>query len=232
MDTGVLLVPCASGPSANERHHQRTKEAPCLVAVQVAVIDPLPLFRDGAVAALAAAGHAVQTPADVMAWIREVRGAVVVLTVRAEADWALLAEAVGLGSSAASLVVLLEEESTAAGVRAVRAGAQSVLARQVSAEALRRAVAAVIDGQAVLPALVVAALVAGVGIDADSARVLSAERLSWLRALAAGSTVAQLADQAGYSERAMFRLLRSLYRDMGVGGRVEALLRARDEGWL
>jgi DNA-binding NarL/FixJ family response regulator len=67
---------------------------------------------------------------------------------------------------------------------------------------------------------------------AGSARVLSAERLSWLRALAAGRTVAQLADQAGYSERAMFRLLRLLYQDMGVGGRVEALLRARDEGWL
>jgi DNA-binding NarL/FixJ family response regulator len=202
------------------------------VAAQVAVVDPMPLFRDGAVAALAAAGHAVQTPADVVAWIRQVRGAVVVLTVRAEADWAVLTEAAGVGSTAASLVVLLDEESTAAGLRAVRAGARSVLARHVSAEVLRRTVSAVIDGQAVFPALVVAALVAGVGIDAGSARVLSAERLGWLRALAAGSTVAQLADQAGYSERAMFRLLRALYRDMGVGGRVEALMRARDEGWL
>lgn len=208
------------------------KEAPCLVAVQVAVVDPLPLFRDGAVAALAAAGHAVQTPADVVAWIRQVRGAVVVLTVRAEADWAVLTEAAEAGSTAVSLVVLLEEESAAAGVRAVRAGARSVLAREVSAEVLRRTVSAVIDGQAVLPAPVAAALVAGVGIDAGAARVLSAERLSWLRALAAGTTVAQLADQAGYSERAMFRLLRSLYRDMGAGGRLEALMRARDEGWL
>ena len=114
----------------------------------------------------------------------------------------------------------------------MRAGARSVLARQVSAEVLRRTVSVVIDGQTVLPALVVAALVAGVGINAGSARMLSEERLSWLRALAAGTTVAQLADQAGYSERAMFRLLRSLYRDMGVGGRLEALMRARDEGWL
>ena len=125
------------------------------MAVQVAVVDPLPLFRDGAVAALAAAGHAVQTPTDVVAWIRQVRGAVVVLTVRAEADWAVLAEAAEIGSTAASLVVLLEEESTAAGVRAVRAGARSVLARQVSAEVLRRTVSAVIDGQTVLPAPVV-----------------------------------------------------------------------------
>jgi len=35
-----------------------------------------------------------------------------------------------IGSAAGFLVVLLEEESTAPGVRAVRAGARSVLARQ------------------------------------------------------------------------------------------------------
>ena len=202
------------------------------MAVQIAVVDPLPLFRDGAVAALAAAGHAVQTPTNPVAWIRQAREAVVVLTVQAETDWTVLAEAAAIETTAASLVVLLEEMSPAAGVRAVRAGAHSVLTRQVSAEALRRTVSAVLDGQAVLPALVVSALVAGVGVDNSSARVPSAERLSWLRGLAAGTTVAQLADQAGYSERAMFRLLRSLYRDMGVGGRVEALMRARDLGWL
>ena len=40
------------------------------MAVQVAVVDPLPLFRGGAVAALAAAGHAVHTPSDVVAlWV-------------------------------------------------------------------------------------------------------------------------------------------------------------------
>lgn len=83
-----------------------------------------------------------------------------------------------------------------------------------------------------MPAVVTGALVSGVGLDARSARLLSAERLSWLRALAAGSTVARLADEAGYSERAMFRLLSALYRDMGVDGRVQALMRARDEGWL
>lgn len=200
--------------------------------VQVAVADPLPLFRAGAVAALTAAGHTVQTPTDVLSWLRQAHGAVLVLTVQAEADWAVLAEAAKIGSSAAFLVVLLAEESTAAGVRAVRSGARSVLARQASAEVLQRTVSSVIDGQAVLPALVVAALVAGVGSDAAPARAVSAERLNWLRVLAAGSTVTQLADQVGYSERAMFRLLRLLYRDMGVSGRVEALMRARDEGWL
>jgi len=202
------------------------------VAVQVAVVDPLPLFRDGAVAALTADGYVVQTPGDVVAWAGQVRGAVVLLTVQAEADWGVLARLGETGSDVNPLVVLLGEESTAAGARAVRAGARSVLDRQVSADVLRRTVSATIDGQAVLPAAVAAMLVSGSGTDAGPARALSAEKLSWLRALAGGSTVAQLARQAGYSERAMFRLLRSLYRDMGVGGRVQALMRAQEQGWL
>ena len=202
------------------------------MAVQVAVVDPLPLFRDGAAAALTAVGHVVQTPDDVVAWASQVRGAVVLLTVQAEADWAVLARLGETRSAVNALVVLLGEESASAGVRAVRAGARSVLARQVSAEVLRRTVSATIDGQAVLPAAVADLLASGTGVDAGPARALSAERLSWLRELAAGSTVARLASQAGYSERAMFRLLRSLYRDMGVGGRIEALMRAQERGWL
>jgi DNA-binding NarL/FixJ family response regulator len=202
------------------------------VAVQVAVVDPLPLFRDGAVAALTEAGHVVQTPGDVVAWVGQVRGAVVLLTVQAEADWNVLARLGGTGTAANSLVVLLGEESVEAGVRAVRAGARSVLARQVSAGVLRRTVSATIDGQAVLPAAVAAMLASGDTVGPGADRALTAERVPWLRALAAGGTVAQLASQEGYSERAMFRLLRSLYRDMGVGGRVEALMRAQERGWL
>jgi DNA-binding NarL/FixJ family response regulator len=202
------------------------------VAVQVAVVDPLPLFRDGAVAALTAVGHIVHTPDDAVAWAGQVRGAVLLLTVQAEADWDVLARLGWAGAAVNTLVVLLGDESAAAGVRAVQAGARSVLARQVSAEVLRRTVSATIDGQAVLPAAVADMLARGGRTDAGPAQALSAERLSWLRELAAGGTVARLAREAGYSERAMFRLLRSLYRDMGVGGRVEALMLAQKRGWL
>jgi DNA-binding CsgD family transcriptional regulator len=53
-----------------------------------------------------------------------------------------------------------------------------------------------------------------------------------LRQLAAGATVAQLADRAGYSERAMFRLLHALYRQLGARSRIEAILHAQTSGWL
>ncbi|SEU14237.1 helix-turn-helix domain-containing protein [Nonomuraea wenchangensis] len=45
-------------------------------------------------------------------------------------------------------------------------------------------------------------------------------------------TVADLADRAGYSERAMFRLLQALYREIGVATRIQAIVRAQERGWL
>jgi hypothetical protein len=53
-----------------------------------------------------------------------------------------------------------------------------------------------------------------------------------LRDLAQGRTVAQVADRSGYSERMMFRLLRDLYTELGVTNRTEAMLLARERGWM
>jgi len=41
-----------------------------------------------------------------------------------------------------------------------------------------------------------------------------------------------IAERAGYSERMMFRLLRDLYQRWGVANRTEAIIHARDNGWL
>ncbi len=197
--------------------------------VQVAVVDPLPLFRDGAVSALVAAGHPVQTPEDVLAWAGQTGAAIVVLTLQDEDDWLLLAR-LSESDPAHPVLTLLVTESATAGIRAVRAGARSVVGRQVTAATLLRTVAATIEGQTVLPAAVAAALADGVSADGEAA--LTAEKLSWLQALASGKTVADLARRAGYSERAMFRLLRALYREMGVNSRLEALMRARERGLM
>lgn len=199
------------------------------MAVEVAVVDPLPLFRDGAVMALAAAGHAVWTPPDVLAWTRQAAAALVLLTLQDEDDWRLL-DRLTESEPPHPVVVLLGTETVAAGIRAVRAGARSVVPRQVTATMLQRTVAATIEGQAVLPAAVAAALASGTQYAGDAA--ISREKLFWLQALATGSTVAELARHAGYSERAMFRLLRALYREMGVRTRIEALMRAREHGWM
>ena len=60
----------------------------------------------------------------------------------------------------------------------------------------------------------------------------SPSEVDWLHQLAGGLTVGQLAAQVGYSERMMFRLLRELYDRLQVKGRTEALMLARQRGWL
>jgi DNA-binding NarL/FixJ family response regulator len=55
---------------------------------------------------------------------------------------------------------------------------------------------------------------------------LSAQETQWIRGLASGVTVAELADRVGYSERELYRLLKRLYTRLGVERRSEALVRA------
>jgi DNA-binding NarL/FixJ family response regulator len=199
--------------------------------VHVVVVDPLPLYRHGIDAVLSSAGYAVETPSDLLAWLRQKLRAVVLLTLISEQDWQLLHK-LGDRSTAREVIALVPVDSAAVGVRAVRAGAQSVLLRTATPAVLVRAVEATIDGQAVMPASVAAALASGVQISDRPGQPLSPSQLSWLRQLAAGSTVAQLATDSGYSDRAMFRRLRELYHDMGVRTRVEAIVLAQGRGWL
>ncbi|WIM93137.1 DNA-binding response regulator [Actinoplanes oblitus] len=203
------------------------------MTVHVAVIDPLPMYRQGVVAALSAIGHRVEAPADPLAWARDARRAVMMLTLATPADWQLLRLLHDV-STAPPVIAMLDDDSATAGVRAVRAGARSVLPRTVTSEVLRRTVEATLDGQAVVPGAVAAALANGAATPPapDGHASLSPRQLAWLQQLAEGATVAQLATRAGYSERAMFRLLQSLYRDMGVRTRMEAVIRATNLGWL
>jgi DNA-binding NarL/FixJ family response regulator len=201
------------------------------VTVHVAVVDPLPVYQQGVAAALSAIGHVVETPEDPVAWARQVEGAVVLLTLISPWDWELLGRLRDT-ESFHLLIALIEEDSAALGLRAVRSGARSVILRQTTTVALQRTVEATIDGQAVLPAAVVSALATGAAVANPVRQLLIPEQVAWLRRLASGSTVAQVARSAGYSERAMYRLLQALYREMGARTRIEAIIRARDLGWL
>jgi DNA-binding NarL/FixJ family response regulator len=200
-----------------------------VVGARIAVVDPLPMFQQGVAAVLAAEGHTVDSPLDVLAWAGGDQPKVVLLTLAAEVDWDLLT-AVHKAASQTMVIALVAEVTERAGLRAMHAGASAVLPRQTTAAELRRAVDAALDGYAVMPAAVAAALTSRVAVPLHCP--LSTEHLSWLRRLAAGVTVAQLAGQAGYSEREMFRLLSALYRELGVRTRIQAIVRAQQQGWL
>ena len=65
-----------------------------------------------------------------------------------------------------------------------------------------------------------------------AAQWVSTDEADWLRAMAAGATVAEIAVDVGYSERAMFRNLKALYTRIGARNRTEALLWASRHGLL
>jgi DNA-binding CsgD family transcriptional regulator len=56
--------------------------------------------------------------------------------------------------------------------------------------------------------------------------------VDWLRLLAQGVNVQELARKVGYSERALYRLLHGLYGRMRVSNRTEAILQATRWGLL
>ncbi len=61
---------------------------------------------------------------------------------------------------------------------------------------------------------------------------LSPAERQWLRSLAEGATVVEVAAASGYSARHMRRLLADVYRRLGVTGRVPALVAAAKLGLL
>ncbi|GAA1778497.1 DNA-binding response regulator [Luedemannella helvata] len=178
---------------------------------------------------LSAAGHVAETPSDLVGWADGQTCSLVLLTLAGDSEWRLLAR-LHDAHPMLPLIALMDAGSVEQGVLAVRAGARSVLPRSTAGDTLQRTVAATMDGQAVLPADVVARLAATVST--GSLHVTPPDRISWLRQLASGMTVAQLADRVGYSERAMFRLLAAMYADIGARNRVEAIMLARDKGWI
>lgn len=202
----------------------RTADAP----VRAVVVDPLPLLRHGVAAALADLDCPVDAPDDLLDWADGPATRVVVLSLNGSADWDLLAE-LHTARAETLLLVLLDRPDTAAYVRAFRAGAMAALPRQCSPDMLRQSLAALLGGLSIVPVTAVRSLAAG---SSDRDDRPSQEELNWLRQLAGGSTVAELARTAGYSERMMFRLLRALYRKLPANNRTEALMLARGQGWI
>ncbi len=198
--------------------------------VRVAVSDPLPVYRRGVMATLGEAGFTSEAPDDLLAWTRQEHGRVVLLTMDAPSDWELLAE---LRHSRADLVVVavLTDVSVQSYVRAILAGAVGAVPRDASPEAVRRVFEQAVEGFSVLPVEVVQALAAP-HPRAHAEPAPPPHELDWLRDLAGGATVGQLAERSGYSERAMFRLLRELYQRLNVKSRTEALMLAHQRGWL
>jgi DNA-binding NarL/FixJ family response regulator len=182
-------------------------------------------------AVLGDAGFEPQTPEELLSWIREEQRPVVLLSLLSSDDWRLLAR---LREARADTMVIavLADASTRSHVQAIRGGAIAAVTRDAPPDTMRKVFNAAVAGKSILPVEVVRGLATLEPPEEEDEWVPSPQQVDWLRELALGTTVARLADRAGYSERAMFRLLRELYVRIGARNRTEALIRAHERGWL
>lgn len=126
------------------------------------------------------------------------------------------------------VVALLDpfETKTIAHAIAHRVGCADL---QAEPEQVVAAVLAALDGMVLMSSESLAGMI---GHHPHAGVELSEEEAEWLTALARGATVVHLADDFGYSERAMFRRLHELYTRLGVSNRTEALVTAQRLGLL
>jgi DNA-binding NarL/FixJ family response regulator len=202
------------------------------MSVRIAVSDPLPLVQRGIMAVLGDAGFQPEVPEDLLDWVREKQRRVVLFTPHAPERWKLLAELCDADADVL-VVALLTETSVPTYVQAIESGAIAAVPRDAPPELVHQVFDAALEGKSLLPVEVVRVLAAPRTVrEPEHQTGPSLREIEWLQQLAGGATVGQLADRAGYSERAMFRLLRELYGRIGVKNRTEALMRGKEEGWL
>ncbi len=122
------------------------------------------------------------------------------------------------------VVVVVPSLKIGAFASAIRGGATAVVDEEADVEVMVAAIGMAASGMTSVPTRVVAAMAQLIPEDAELKRLVSDEEVSWLRAMAQGVTVAELAERSGYSERAMFRNLRNLYLRIEARNRTEALI--------
>ncbi len=198
--------------------------------VRMAVCDPAGSYRVGLGSALRAAGYTVRDVGDLGDKRVLAELDALLLTVRSASDWQALRELAAV-KRPLRLVALLVDATIDRHAEALRCGADGVVAWDRSPEEIVPIVAAAVQGMTVL-ATDIARAIALSGPPLHDPGWVSAEEIEWLKLMAQGATMQQLASKAGYSERALYRVLHGLYGRMRVSNRTEAILQASRWGLL
>ena len=187
----------------------------------VSVMDHCPVYGHGLVRALEEAGYSVDAAAE--------SGQAVDLTVavvRSDEDRDRLAASI---EDDPLVVAVLEDVSPQRYAEALAAGASAVVAEDAPVTAVVEALQAAMEGRTVLPIPVAQQLARRAARECPP---LSGEEIEWLRKLAYGVPVSQLAEESFHSERDMYRVLGRLYARIGVAGRAEAIVAATRWGFV
>ena len=193
----------------------------------VAIIESAAAYRHGLEIALDRAGIKADSTSSPQQWAVEEPGRAVVVTMRNADACQLIEDIAGSGGVA---VALLPDPDRDAYWHAFRHGAAAAADWSAEPELIISTILEAARGLTLIPRSVIASLPASNG--SPHGPILEPEEVEWLGALAHGATVVSLADEIGYSERAMFRKLHDLYVRLGVTSRAEALVEAERLGLL
>jgi DNA-binding NarL/FixJ family response regulator len=200
------------------------------MSLPVAVIDPAASYRLGLESVLSKAGFSpLEDLDDLPDWLAEPGCKSALVTVRSPNDWEPVRRIAG--AEDAIVVALLVDPTPDRHAEALRVGATAAIAWDSSPDGIVEVVSLAVRGFTLLPAPVARAIAAGEPPSPDPDWI-STQEVEWLRMLAAGVTIQELAAKAGYSERAFYRVLHGLYGRMRVASRTEAILQASRWGLL
>lgn len=198
--------------------------------LRIAVCDRATSYRRGVSSALTGAGFVVEEVEtgglpDAAASLDAV-----LFTVNSASDWQALRD-VSTTNAHFKLLALLVDATPDRHAEALRCGAHAAVPWEASPETILEVLTAALAGVTVLPTAVAQAIAVS-GAPLYDPEWVVAEEVEWLKLLARGMTVQQVAERAGYSERALYRLLHGLYGRMRVANRTEAILQASRWGLL
>jgi DNA-binding NarL/FixJ family response regulator len=191
----------------------------------VVIVERLPAYRRGLAVALAESGFVVEELAAVEEPMRAADA--IVLTIDSEESWAALVRVV---ASSTVVVALLEDAGVSSYRRALHLGVAGAVGRDASTEQIVAVVRAALDGTTLIPRPIARQLADRCG--AEEPLPISDSEARWLRAMAEGTTIANMAQTARYSERQMHRLIANLYKRIGAANRQQALVFAARYGIL
>lgn len=188
----------------------------------VTVHSDVPCYRLGLEHALADAGFEVLDP-EPSAVARD--GAIVTLDSQASHDLTA-----ALARAGVTVLGLVSPADLKRCRDAVASGSSAVADFRAEPDEVVAMLIAAMRGVAVLPLAVLRSL--ALPDQGPAVGQMSAMEIDWLRLLARGATVAEVAITAHFSEREMFRRLKSVYSRFGTTERVPAIAAAIEAGVL
>jgi DNA-binding NarL/FixJ family response regulator len=197
---------------------------------RILVVSPVPAFGEGIATFLIDNGLDAVNPGDPMRWLRDHTPDAAIVIVGSP-DGEMMIRTLSADHPKLAIVGLLPAPGAVDCRWILDAGAHAAIPWSASSAEILQALLSAMGGLTTLPTEAARAMARSVP-GRSPAIGIEAHEEQWLRDLARGSSVVDLARRVGYSQRELYRRLAQLYRRMGVTTRPEAIALAAQWGLL